>query len=552
MKLSLSNLYIEFFKSKPIVTFLSFIFTFFYVAITIFFPKYLGLFISRIQSLDRKSFYSQLLKLLIIYLVFWIGIIIHFYIVHTKLLYNNRSFFMNKINEFIWEQIKNSRNKSDLNSIIIKNLNTLNVTSSQLIQGLIFIIIPISFSGIAFILSLPNFIYIKIIYIITFIIISLLMRKFSGKIQDIQGRKSIETIKSLAIIEDNLCNELNILNYNTINKELNNLNKNYDLVNLNGYKSGLNQWFLKGSVITILISSLLLSIYIYTKNNSLSKNKKFLAVLLPMMTSIVLVVLTNLNKIITVLQNLGEQKENINQINKFINLKKYSINQLNKSEKKSYNSDNKLVLENVFFEYDSGKTIFNNLCFEFYTGLNLIVGPSGCGKTTLLQLIYGSLILNKGRIYFNNEEFSPKKIEVWRNIFFYQEQFPCFFSKKDYIENLNYGLTQPEIIKLNNLIEELNVKNYFNDLKKNNQIKFLSGGEKQLLYIIRGFCLSSKKIFLIDEPTASLDMFKKEIICQLIKKYKDEKIIIVNSHDPIFYKYKPLLFDFEKIVSKKK
>ena len=59
----------------------------------------------------------------------------------------------------------------------------------------------------------------------------------------------------------------------------------------------------------------------------------------------------------------------------------------------------------------------------------------------------------------------------------------------------------------------------------------LSGGEKQLIALIR-ILLNNPKIIILDEPTASLDKFYRRIIInKLLELSKKDNLIIMSSHN---------------------
>lgn len=57
----------------------------------------------------------------------------------------------------------------------------------------------------------------------------------------------------------------------------------------------------------------------------------------------------------------------------------------------------------------------------------------------------------------------------------------------------------------------------------------LSVGQKQRLNIIRGILLD-KEIYVLDEPTSNLDKETERLIINLIKKYLEDKTVIIVTH----------------------
>lgn len=108
-----------------------------------------------------------------------------------------------------------------------------------------------------------------------------------------------------------------------------------------------------------------------------------------------------------------------------------------------------------------------------------------------------------------------------------------------------------DILNLMNIPYEFSVKyhrsgpNEYSVIHKDDQNKaddkmFMSDGEKAIVSLIL-FLISSKatnyKIYFIDDPVSSFDIYRRKIIYDLILKYLDGKTTIVLSHDPVFAKF---------------
>ena len=61
----------------------------------------------------------------------------------------------------------------------------------------------------------------------------------------------------------------------------------------------------------------------------------------------------------------------------------------------------------------------------------------------------------------------------------------------------------------------------------------LSGGELQKAYLYK-ILQKDGDVLLLDEPTSALDEQSKQVFFELLQKMKDNKIIIVITHDPEF------------------
>jgi len=521
------KLYYEFIISQPIISSLSFIFILFYVFLTIYFPKYYGKILSLIPNNNKQELYKNIYNLIIIYLLLWCGTLIHYFIIHGYLLKKSRSFFLKKLFYPIWNNIENGNIKDNISSNFTKNILSLVITSSQTLQGLIFIAIPLLFSIILFVYYLPNILSIKLIVITTFIIILLLIYKFSSIIKQQASNRINQTKQNLEIMEDIINNKLTILNFNSSKKEFNIFNKNCKLQEIKCFNNGLYQIILTVLCIIILLIGLLTPIFLLQKKLNLKDYKTFLITYIPMITSIIIIFYTTLSRFIAFFQTFGEQENSINNINNYF-LKNELLTKI-----KNNKYTNHLKLNNIYLKFNNN-VLFNNLNIEFKKGINLIKGPIGSGKSCILKMIFGILNYQKGNIYYKNKNKNNIDIKKWRENIVYINQFPSFFETKNINQNIYYNYQDK--LKINDLLIELDIKKKFNYLLKNNiESHQLSGGEKQIICFIRSIINNKKEIYLIDEPTASLDENMKKTIYNIINKLKkNNKIIIVVSHDNYF------------------
>ena len=73
----------------------------------------------------------------------------------------------------------------------------------------------------------------------------------------------------------------------------------------------------------------------------------------------------------------------------------------------------------------------------------------------------------------------------------------------------------------------------------------LSGGQRQLVWLIRAI-LKNSKVVILDEPTSSLDEESKKQVIKFIKQYTKDKIIILITHDKSILKHVNRVITMEK------
>lgn len=180
--------------------------------------------------------------------------------------------------------------------------------------------------------------------------------------------------------------------------------------------------------------------------------------------------------------------------------------------------DNKPVMKNISFTVSKGDYIF-------------VVGENGSGKSTLIKTLLGIIKPVSGSIGFGN--FTKKTdIGYLPQISASKKNFPAgvyetilssragssgfkpFYSKKD-------KQTANEIIKILG-IEDLKSKSFSE----------LSGGQAKKVLLARALC-AGRKIVILDEPTASLDIQSQSEVYDLISKVncKLKVSVIMVSHD---------------------
>jgi len=153
--------------------------------------------------------------------------------------------------------------------------------------------------------------------------------------------------------------------------------------------------------------------------------------------------------------------------------------------------------------------------------ITTIVGESGSGKTTLLKLLNKLISFDEGELLYNNQSLSKiDSVELRRNVVMLP-QAPAIFNGtvKD---NLLIGLkfSEKPIVSDKKLQEILNMVHLNKTLHE--KADKLSGGEKQRLALGRVILLEPE-VFLLDEPSSSLDEDTEELIIGKLIDYTREK-----------------------------
>ena len=158
-----------------------------------------------------------------------------------------------------------------------------------------------------------------------------------------------------------------------------------------------------------------------------------------------------------------------------------------------------------------GKNVIYN---DFSLSINqneklAILGESGSGKTTLFNVIAG-LTDYSGEIIGASKPIS---------MVFQKDMLVKNLTVKENIELINKNVDVKEILALVKL-----------EGRENEFIKNLSGGQARRVAIARAICFDAE-LYLLDEPFINLDLALKFSLIELIKKQKEDKTVVLITHD---------------------
>ena len=167
------------------------------------------------------------------------------------------------------------------------------------------------------------------------------------------------------------------------------------------------------------------------------------------------------------------------------------------------------------------------------TGLVGIVGPSGSGKSTLMYVMSTLKSPTEGSVLYNEKEItrlSPKEREkTRRNEFGFVFQKHYLVPYMNTIDNVVVAATGDRRKKeqeAREYLKELGLK----EREFGKKPSKLSGGQCQRVAIARAM-INNPKVIFADEPTASLDHENAFNVMKILKKYSEDKLVIVVTHD---------------------
>jgi len=180
------------------------------------------------------------------------------------------------------------------------------------------------------------------------------------------------------------------------------------------------------------------------------------------------------------------------------------------------------------------RTLFSNISLDFKKGeVFHLIGPSGTGKSTFLKGLVGLVEYSSGKVsYYPHTENHLTFPEIRSRIHYIGQFNPSYDLKVlDYI-NLVYRL-EVYTAKKFDLSELEKYLEYFQFNKDilNKNLNFLSGGELQIIRIIRSFLLEPEALLLDEASTAMDSNLKNKFEQILLEKVENGLSLISVSHD---------------------
>lgn len=194
-------------------------------------------------------------------------------------------------------------------------------------------------------------------------------------------------------------------------------------------------------------------------------------------------------------------------------------------------------IKNLSAGYD-GKTVIKNVSLSLEPGkVTVLLGPNGSGKSTLLKAALGLIPISGGEIFYDEQEIRQmKRKEIARKAAFLTQsrntpsiqalrmvlhgRFPYLSYPR------RYGKADYEIAR--NAMDATESGEY-----ADRNISFLSGGQRQGVYLAMALAQNTETIFM-DEPTTYLDIRRQMQMMQMARTLAEEgKAVVLVLHDLI-------------------
>lgn len=197
-----------------------------------------------------------------------------------------------------------------------------------------------------------------------------------------------------------------------------------------------------------------------------------------------------------------------------------------------------IKLQNITKIFNQGEItemcLFDDFSLEIPDGQFLsIVGSNGSGKTSLLNIICGSIPIEKGKVIIGNEDITKMpEYKRYRKIGrVYQDPAKGTCPSLTILENMSLADNKGKKYGLSGGINKKRADFYREELselglgledKMNVKVGALSGGQRQAMALLMS-TMTPIEFLILDEHTAALDPKTAEIIMELTDRIVKEK-----------------------------
>ena len=209
---------------------------------------------------------------------------------------------------------------------------------------------------------------------------------------------------------------------------------------------------------------------------------------------------------------------------------------INKIEiEKEISFKNHLKLKHINFAYSENS---NNIVTDYSLTIKKgevigLIGPSGAGKTTIMNILLGFLIPQKGTYEIDEVILNKENLKAfYKKVGYVQQQ--VYLVDGTISENVAFGCANHEIDieKLEKVLDQASLTEFLESLPDGihtmigeNGAK-LSGGQRQRIGIARALYFNAEILFF-DEATSSLDLQTEKDITESINNLADGKLTMI-------------------------
>lgn len=228
----------------------------------------------------------------------------------------------------------------------------------------------------------------------------------------------------------------------------------------------------------------------------------------------------------TLLSTLIWDKEALHYVKGFFELRSMRVPLLQGESERIHS----IELDGVSFSYGDKRAV-DGVSVNFRAGeVVMLVGENGAGKTTFLTMLSGLFRPDSGSIRYNYDQSIPPEM-ILKQVAYVSQQSPMLTLtvKESFFSNPCSTEAMEQALRKVGLLDKILQSEKGLDSVIGRDIAF-SKGQWQRFVLARMLVHQECPVWILDEPTSSLDAFGEEKILQQICAESNDKIIIIVTH----------------------
>jgi ABC-type bacteriocin/lantibiotic exporter with double-glycine peptidase domain len=184
-----------------------------------------------------------------------------------------------------------------------------------------------------------------------------------------------------------------------------------------------------------------------------------------------------------------------------------------------------------------GRPLFDRLSLTIQAGEHIaITGGVGSGKSTLAHMLLCLRTFDSGGIFLNGTPIQEVSMKELRSKIHYVPQHPRLFNRTLW-KNISYGNRELQVEQVYAVLKRLQLRDLETSFRAKmfesvgKQGSALSGGQRQIVLLLRALFNKKFDILILDEPTSSLDEHSRDQVIQLIEMVTTKSTVVVITHD---------------------
>ena len=197
--------------------------------------------------------------------------------------------------------------------------------------------------------------------------------------------------------------------------------------------------------------------------------------------------------------------------------------------------EGRIEFRQVWFAYNEEDWVLKDVSFTIEPGQSVaIVGATGSGKTTIISLLAGFYLIQKGQILVDNVDIHEWNIESLRKRIGVVQQDVFLFSGT-IEENIRFGDNSLSEDRIRQAAHDVNADRFIDRLEEGYTHQLtergstLSSGQRQLLAFARALA-DEPDILVLDEATANVDTETELWIQDAVERLMTSRTSIVIAH----------------------